>query len=271
MKKRAATGQVALVTGGAGGIGRAIGRRLAQGGARVVLAGRRAQACEEAAEGLRGEGGEAFGVTLDVTDPASIEAALARVRAELGPVAWLVNNAGVAKSAPLIGTDDALYAEHFDVNFHGPRRMLEAVLPDLRAARGGRVVQIASSAALYGYAYVAAYVASKHALLGYSRCAAQELASKRVAVDVVCPWYVDSPMTDESARNIAAKTGCGEEEARAQLAGQNPGGVLVTPEEVAEATWELLAGDYTGRVVELIGGDSRIVEQGRALEPMETR
>jgi NAD(P)-dependent dehydrogenase (short-subunit alcohol dehydrogenase family) len=178
---------------------------------------------------------------------------------EIGPPDWLVNNAGIAKSAPLLHPAEVtdLYEEHLAVNFHGARRMLEALLPGMRARGYGRIVNVASSAGLVGYAYVSAYCASKHALVGYTRSAALELAGSGVAVSAVCPHYVDSPMTERSAARIAEKTGRTSEAARALLAAQNPGGRLVTPAEVAEAVLEQLAGEHNGAIVELDGRGGR--------------
>ena len=122
-------------------------------------------------------------------------------------------------------------------------------------AGSGRAVFVASSAALVGYAYVAAYCASKHAILGYARAAAIELEKKGIGIGVVCPWYVDSPMTDASAARIAETTGKSIDEARAILAAQNPGGRLIMVDEVATSVLELLDADQTGRVVELDGSD----------------
>jgi len=151
---------------------------------------------------------------------------------------------------------------HMDVNYHGARRVFETLLPGMLERGYGRVVQIGSSAALVGYAYVAHYVASKHALLGYSRSAALELAGKGVGVDVVCPHYVDSPMTDASVERIAAQTCMSEEAARERLAQANPGGQFVTPAEGAAVTLELLQSDQTGRVIELTGSERITVDEG---------
>jgi len=250
-----------LVTGATGGIGAAVCRELAQRGASVAVAGRRLGACEQLAGELSARGVQALPVELDVTDEASISAALACLRDAGGPTLRIVNNAGIAESAPL-ASDPEQYERHLQVNFHGPRRLLEAALPDMFARGRGDVVQVASSAGLRGYTYVAAYAASKHALLGYTRSAALELVRKGIALGAVCPHYVDSPMTDESIARVMEKTGKSEAEARAFFAGENPGGVLVTPHEVAVATCDLLDGDLSGRVLELIGGETRVSDEG---------
>jgi NAD(P)-dependent dehydrogenase (short-subunit alcohol dehydrogenase family) len=249
-------GRVAFVTGAGRGIGAAIARRVAQAGAAVALGSRSLHECERVAAEIERTGGHALAVELDVAEPASIAAAVRAASERLGPVDWLVNNAGIAVSAPLIprdGSGDELYERHMRVNFHGARRMIEAVLPSMKQRGGGRIVNVASSAALRGYRYIAAYAASKHALLGYARCAALELEGTGVAIANVCPHYVDSPMTDASVARLVATTGRSEADARAALAAQNPGGRLVTVDEVASAVLELLERGVNGAIVELDG------------------
>ena len=256
-----ATPRTALVTGASGGIGAEICRALARSGTRVIATARRPETCESLLEELLVLSPGSRTVALDVTDPASVAEALAQV----GPVDWVVNNAGWVQTAPIDRADEAHYADHLEVNFHGARRVLEVALAGLKE-RGGGVLQIASSASLQGYAYVTAYTAAKHALLGYSRSAALELTRSGVSVNVICPHYVDSPMTDANVSAMQSKTGKSEEELRAFLAAQNPGGVLVTPQEVADAAVELLNSRVTGRVLELVGGASNTIEQGWELE-----
>ncbi|MFT5052764.1 MAG: NAD(P)-dependent dehydrogenase (short-subunit alcohol dehydrogenase family) [Chlamydiales bacterium] len=259
------SGKVALVTGASRGIGARVAALLGQRGVHVLVAARQLDECQVVADGIAAAGGAATAICLDVTDPLSIERAVSVGRAAAGHIGWLVNNAGVAVSAPLAASDDELFGLHMRVNFDGARRVMQALLPEMVAAGSGSIVQVASSAAIEGYPYVAAYCASKHALLGYSRAAALELLRKGVAVNVICPHYVDSPMTTESIARIVEKTGKSEPQAREFLAGQNPGGVLVTPEEVAEAVHAHLQGRRTGVVTELIGGAARTHSPGLEL------
>lgn len=254
-----------LVTGAGRGIGAAIALRIARAGAPVICAARSLEACTEVADMIVQEGGQAYPAYLDVADPdgtrAGLTDALHDARAA-GPIAWLVNNAGIAETAPFLrhgrtsGTD--IYDRHMRVNFHGARRLIEEFVPAMVERKYGRVVNIASSAGLRGYAYAAAYVASKHALVGYSRCAAQELAKSGVTLNLVCPHYVESPMTDDTVARIVEKTKKSPGETRAYLAAQNPGGTLISPEEVADAVLQFLQGDANGRIAELLGGKGRL-------------
>ena len=252
---------VALVTGAGRGIGEAIAGKIAREGAAVLVAARSQEACMEVSARLRAEGRTAWPLYLDVGDPESIAQAIEDafdLASEIGPVDWLVNNAGIAESAPFLAhgreTGVDLYEKHLRVNFHGARRMIEALVPGMIERGYGRVVNVASSAGLRSYAYAAAYGASKHALVGYSQAVAQELRKTPVTMNVVCPHYVDSPMTKESIARIVEKTGKSEAETRKFLAAQNPGGTLVGVDEVAQAVWELLSSERNAAVVELVGG-----------------
>jgi NAD(P)-dependent dehydrogenase (short-subunit alcohol dehydrogenase family) len=147
------------------------------------------------------------------------------------------------------------------VNFHGARRMIEAFAPSMIENKYGRIVNVGSSAGLRGYPYAAAYVASKHALVGYSRCVSAELAKTGVTLNIVCPHYVDSPMTDQTVERIVGKTGKTEADTRSFLAAQNPGGTLVSPEEVAAIVLQFLKGSDNGKIAELVGGKGRVPDE----------
>jgi NAD(P)-dependent dehydrogenase (short-subunit alcohol dehydrogenase family) len=234
--------RVALVTGGGRGIGRAIALALAREGAHVAVAARTAAELDAVAAEVRVLGRRAVAVACDVAERSQVDDAVRRVADALGPVAVLVNSAGVAVSAKVVDTDDALWERHLRVNLTGAFFASRAVLPGMLAARWGRIINVASTAARQGYPYVAAYAASKHGLLGLTRALAMEVVGDGVTVNAICPGYVASELTWESARRIQARTGRSYEEAVRSLAAFSPQKRLVEPDEVA-ALAVLLASD----------------------------
>jgi NAD(P)-dependent dehydrogenase (short-subunit alcohol dehydrogenase family) len=194
----------------------------------------------------------------DVADGAQVADTFAAI-ARAGPqVAILVNNAGVAKSAKLAATDDALWNEMLGVNLTGAFLCTRAALPALLEAPHGRIVNVASTAGLVGYPYVAAYCAAKHGVIGLTRALAQELAATRVTVNAVCPGYTDTDLVASSVANIVARTGRTASEARSALAARNPQKRLIEPGEVAAAVaWlcQPASRSITGQAIAVAGGE----------------
>lgn len=251
-------GRHAVVTGGGRGIGATIARALIEQGAAVTLMGRNPATLEDEAARLR-KLGPVHCQAVDIADAESTAAAFAAAASALGPVTILVNNAGQAVSAPLGKTDLALWNQMLAVNLTGNYLAIHAVLPGMLLAGWGRIVNIASTAALKGYPYVAAYCAAKHGVLGLTRALALELARKPVTVNAVCPGYTETDIVRDSIANIQAKTGRSEAEALAELVKHNPQGRLVQPAEVANAVlWLCQPGSesITGQAISVAGGET---------------
>jgi 3-hydroxybutyrate dehydrogenase len=243
----------ALVTGGGRGIGRAIAAALVEAGATVTVLGRNAATLEE----VISAGAAHFAAVADVSDEASLKAAITEASARK-PIDILIANAGSAESAPFLKSDSALFARMMDVNFMGVVHAIRGVLPGMKDRPHGRIVAIASTAGLKGYAYVSAYAAAKHAVVGLVRSLALEMAGSNVTVNAVCPGFTDTDLVAGSIENIMKKTGRSREQAIAELAKHNPQGRLITPQEVADAVLWLCgegAGAITGQAIVVAGGE----------------
>ena len=249
MSDKPLKGLSAVVTGGAKGIGLAIARRLSQEGADLILLGRDGEALDRAAEAL--------GCSLamaDVTDAASLERSFALI----GHFDILINNAGGASTQPFgkLEPDDwnAMLALNLTAAYYTSR----LALPGMLARRWGRIVNIASTAGLKGYAYASAYCAAKHGLIGLTRSLALETAKSGVTVNAVCPGFTDTDLVARAADVIQTRTGRSAEEARAHFASYNPQDRLIQPDEVAEAVAFLCrreAAAMTGQSLIVAGGE----------------
>jgi len=244
-----------LVTGGGRGIGAAIARRLAAEGSRVTVLGRTPASVQALA---RERADQMHAVCADVTQPEQVAQALADARARFGPITGLVNNAGQVETAPFLHMDAALWQRMLNVNLTGVMVCTQAALPDMLAAGWGRIVNIASTAAQAGYAYVTAYCAAKHGVLGLTRALAQELATKSITVNAVCPGYTDTDLVRNSVARVAAKTGRSPDATLATFLHANPQHRLIEPEEVADTVaWLCGAGAsaITGQAISVCAGE----------------
>lgn len=230
----------ALITGGGTGIGAAVAAVLASAGAAVTIVGRRLAPLEAVCRQLP----RAQPVVADVTREADCAAMVRTAAASFGPLDIVVANAGAAESARVGKTDVGLWQRMIDVNLTGAFLTARAALPDVTrgdAAPGQvrRIVFVASTAGLHGFAYASAYCAAKHGVIGLMRALAAELARSGATVNAVCPGYTETPMLEASLDAIVAATGRSRESVREGIAASNPGGRLITPEEVAAVVLDL--------------------------------
>lgn len=230
-----------MVTGGSRGIGRAVAARLAAAGHDVVALSRAALSAPLSGVAHR---------VCDITDAEQVASALS----DAGPVDVLVNNAGAASSNRLERTTLAEWEHCLAVNATGAFLCTRAVIGPMVGRGSGRIVTVASTAALEGARYTAAYTASKHAVLGLMRVAATEVAGTGVTVNTVCPTYVRTPMTEATIANIAARTGASLAAAEARLAEATPHNRIIEIDEVADAVLAILDTDDNGREILLDGG-----------------
>lgn len=229
-------GSVALITGGAGGLGTAVATGLAGAGYLPVLMGRTRDKLARAAASLPFM---PHTVVADVSSRIEIEHALDAV-AELGTPRIVVHAAGIAESAPLLPPDDDIWRRTVHVNLTGAWTIATACLPGMLQSGGGVIVNIGSTAALRGFRYTAAYVASKHGVVGLTRALAEDLANKPVRVHAVCPGFLDTPMTQRTIDEIVETTGRSAREARKIIMNMNASRKLIRPEAVTDLILELV-------------------------------
>ncbi|MFN4136602.1 MAG: SDR family NAD(P)-dependent oxidoreductase [Novosphingobium meiothermophilum] len=242
---RSLGGRVAVVTGAGSGIGRAIALRLAEDSARIAIWDINPAGAEETAQMIRDAGGTAIAITADCADKAAIHAAAARTRAELGPVAILVNNAGIAPFTPFLDTDDDLFDKVIRINLRGPWLVTKECLPDMLEAGWGRVINITSSSVQTGSPAQGHYVSSKGGLVGMTKALALEFAPTGVTFNMIPPGFIDTPMLRAAPVDIEA------------FAAQLPMRRVGKPEDIAAAAAYLAseeAGYITGQVISTNGG-----------------
>ena len=250
-------GKIVLVTGGSRGIGRAIALAFAAQGSHVVVTGRTQATLDAVAEEIHRLGGKALPLACDVTSKQDVEALKGKVTNQLGAVQILINNAGVAPAAGFLEMPDSLWEEVLRVNLTGTYNCCKVFLPEMIAAKWGRIINIASIVAKVAYSHTSAYTTSKHAVLGLTRALAIEMARAGVTVNAICPGYVETEMTLNNARLLAEKRGKKLEEALGLFKGSSPQNRLIAPEEVAELAVMLAAksaAGITGQAINIDGG-----------------
>ena len=242
---RSLNNRVAIVTGAGSGIGRAIALRLAEDTARIGVWDINGEGAEETAAMVRDAGGTALAITADCSEKAAIEAAAARTRSELGPVAILVNNAGIAPFTAFLKTSDDEYDKVLRINLRGPWLLTKEILPEMLAAKWGRVINITSSSVQTGSPKQGAYVASKGGLMGLTKALALEFAPSGVTFNMIPPGFVDTPMLRASGVDI---------EGYAKMLPMKRVGL---PEDIAAAAAYLASDEasyITGQVISTNGG-----------------
>ncbi|MSR21023.1 MAG: SDR family oxidoreductase [Gemmatimonadetes bacterium] len=250
-------GRGAVITGGGRGIGRAVARALAERGAAVVVSARTTAEIDGVAKELTTAGFEAHAITCDVADEASVRAMAEAAVKRLGTVDILVNNAGIALSNPVKRLPLEEWNRILAVNATGTFLCSRAFLQGMIDRHWGRVINVASVAGLRGSRYIAAYTASKHAQIGFTRALAAEVADRGITVNAICPGYVDTPMTELSVSRIVEKTGVSQEEALERILALSPQHRLIRPEEIAHVAVMLCHKDgegINGQAIAIDGG-----------------
>lgn len=249
--------KIVLITGGSGGLGCALASAFVQAGNRVVLTARNREKLKRAAETITDAPDRILAASCDVTVGEQVAALREQIRARWGAVQILINNAGIARAVSFLDMTDAQWEEILRTNLTGTYHCCKVFLPDMSAAKWGRIINIGSTTSKVAYSHVAAYTTSKHGLLGLTRSLALETARQGITVNAICPGYLDNELTHDNARRMAQKTGKSEAQILATFAASTPQNRLIEPVEVASLALLIASekmGGMTGQAINVDGG-----------------
>jgi len=238
-----------VISGGGTGVGAETARQFAYAGYRVTILGRTEETL--VAQGLHYQ-------ICDVADALAVKTAFEKAREAQGPITIVVANAGAARSLPFAKMSAADLTAMTDVNLTGVFNVWQAALSDMKAAKSGRMIAIASTAGLKGYPYVSGYCAAKHGVVGLTRALSLELAATGITVNAICPGFIETPLLERSIENIVSKTGMSAEDAAKSLSKGNPQRRFIQTDEVAAtALWLCsdVARSINGHALSLSGGE----------------
>lgn len=244
------SGKHAVVTGGGTGIGLAISNSLINAGAMVTIMGRNEARLEKVVKNNR----FMAAVRADITDEESVKQAVQKALS-YAPIDILVNNAGNAESKPFHQTDYENWKHMIDINLNGTFLMTRAVIESMIERNSGNIINVASTAGLKGYAFMAGYSAAKHGIVGMTRSIAAELSNSNIRANALCPGFVNTNLVRNGIKSIITKHGCSEEEALERMLGQDNQPRLIEPEEVGEQAVWLCNNDVNGQAILMDGSE----------------
>jgi ketoreductase len=253
--------KVALVTGGATGIGKAITLRLAQNGAKVAIASRNLARLKRVTEEFRDLGLETLGVPMDVTNKTDIERAITEIVSRWGALHILVNNAGISGLSMIDDPDDGKWFDIVNTNLNGLYLVTKATLRHMPDQAGGRVINISSVLGKFGVPGYTAYCTTKHGMIGFTRALALEVVGRGITVNTICPGWVDTEMATLGINETAARQGVTPDEFRAQAIAAVPIRRFLEANEVAELVAYVAsdaAAGITGQAINICGGQTMV-------------